>query len=137
MNLTLSKNKCKNLIVTLLTLNKPRKCWLFCWLWTKQLVRPPLVSTCMTYGRPCHAIGHQLLPSQPCYCKYYRFERAFFLSGIFYLTLLPAFFKASLGADSSTSRLAGLHADLWNIVLAQLFVWITAIHKSFIWVGSI
>ena len=40
-------------------------------------------------------------------------------------------------AGSSTSKLAGFHADLWNIALAQLFVWIIAIHKSSILVGSI
>ena len=36
-----------------------------------QLVRLPgvtyhlLCSTCMTYGKLCHAIGHQVLPTQP------------------------------------------------------------------------
>ena len=49
-----------------------------------QLVRPSLVtypslcSICVTYGTPCHAIGQQLLPTQPCYCQCYGFERAFF-----------------------------------------------------------
>ena len=57
----------------------------------------------------------------------------FLLSGVFYLTLLPAVFKASLGAG----RLAGLHAYLRNIAPAQPFVWITAIHKRFTRVGSI
>ena len=37
------------------------------------------------------------------------------LSDIFYLKLLPAGLKASLGADSSTSKLAGLHTDLRNL----------------------
>ena len=46
----------------------------------------------------------------------------FLLSGFFYLTLLPADFKASLGPDNSTSKLAGLDADLRNIAPAQLFV---------------
>ena len=47
-------------------------------------VRPPLFtypslcSTCVTYGTSCHAICHQPLPTQPCYCEWYRFERAFF-----------------------------------------------------------
>ena len=51
---------------------------------TTQLVRPPLVtypslcSTCVTYGTLCHAIGHQLPPTQQCYHECYRFERAFF-----------------------------------------------------------
>ena len=57
----------------------------------------------------------------------------FLLSGVFfYLTLLPASFKASLGAGSSTSRLAGLHIDLRNIAPARVFVWITTIHKRVI-----
>ena len=62
-------------------------------------------------------------------------RECFLLSGVFYLTLLPASFKASLGAGSSTSRLAGFHADLRNIVLAWLFVWITTIHKRVILAG--
>ena len=42
----------------------------------------------------------------------------FLLSGVFYLTLLPADFKAdSLGPDNLTSKLAGLHADLRNIAI--------------------
>ena len=51
---------------------------------------------------------------------------------VFYLTLIPAVFKAFLGAGSSISRLAGLHADLGNIALARQFAWITEIHKRFI-----
>ena len=49
-----------------------------------QLVRPPLVtypslcSVCVTYGMVCHAISHQLLPTQPCYRECYGLERAFF-----------------------------------------------------------
>ena len=42
----------------------------------------------------------------------------FLLSGIFYLALFPAVFKASMGAGSSTSTLAGLYADLRNIAPA-------------------
>ena len=38
-------------------------------------------------------------------------------------------FTASLGAGSSTKKLALLHADLRNISPARLFVWITTIHK--------
>ena len=56
----------------------------------------------------------------------------FLLSGVFYFALLPAFFKASLGASSSTTTLGALHADLQNITPAQLLVWIPAIHKRFI-----
>ena len=47
------------------------------------------------------------------------FERVFLLSGVFHLTLLPAVFKVSLGASSSTSKLVGLHADLQNIAPAR------------------
>ena len=54
----------------------------------------------------------------------------FLLSGLFYLALLPAVFKASLGGGSLTSKLAGLHVDLWNIAPARLFVWITTIQKK-------
>ena len=49
-------------------------------------------------------------------------KERFLLSGVFYLALLPAGFKASLEAGSSTSKLAGHHADLRNIVPARLFV---------------
>ena len=97
---------------------------------TTQLVRAPLItypllcSTCVTYGTSCHARSHRDFPP-------------FSLSGVFYLALLPAVFKASLGADSSISKLAGLYADLQNITPARLFAWITAIHKRFILVGSI
>ena len=38
----------------------------------------------------------------------------FLFSDFFYLILLPAVFKASLGASSSISKLAGLHTDLQN-----------------------
>ena len=86
----------------------------------------------VTYGTPHHAIGHFVF----WYCECYGFERTFYgflLSGIFYLTLLPGFY----GAGSSSSKLAGLHADLRNIVPAQLFFWITKIHKRGIVVGSV
>ena len=68
------------------------------------------------YRTPCHASGHLVTTSAT------GLRERFLLSGVFYLTLLPAFFKASLGAGSSTSKLTGLHADLQNIALAQLFV---------------
>ena len=51
-------------------------------------------------GTPCHVIGHQLLPTQPCYHEWYGFERAFSTLRRFYLAVLPAVFKASLGAGS-------------------------------------
>ena len=43
----------------------------------------------------------------------------FLLSGVSYLTLLPAGVKASVGAGSSTSKLAGLHVDLLDIAPAD------------------
>ena len=61
----------------------------------------------VTYRMSCHASGHLVI-----YRECYGFEKAFLLSGIFYLTLLPAGFKASVGASSSTTKLAGPHADL-------------------------
>ena len=59
----------------------------------------------------------------------------FSLSHVFYLTVLPAGFKASLGADSSTYKLARLHTDLSNIAPSSLFVWITTIYKGFVLEG--
>ena len=55
-------------------------------------------------------------------------SRRFLPTGVFYLTLLPnifdttCFYQASLGAGSSSLNFAALHADLQNIVPAQLFV---------------
>ena len=72
----------------------------------------------MTYGTLCHATGHFAF----WYSERYGFERAIFTLRLFYLTLLPAGFKASLGAGSSVSELAGLHADLRNIAPVQQFV---------------
>ena len=57
----------------------------------------------------------------------------FYSQAFFYLTLLPGFY----GAGSSSSKLAGLYADLQNIAPAQLFCWITTIHKIGIVVGSV
>ena len=54
---------------------------------------------------------------------------------LFYLTLLCAFFKGFPGARSSTS--ARLHADLRNIVPAQLLASITPIHNETMLVISI
>ena len=74
-------------------------------------------------------------PSNPVTASATDLREGFLLPGVFYLVLLPAAFKTSLVAGSSTSRLAGLHAVLQNIAPARLFVWITAIHKRFILVG--
>ena len=88
-------------------------------------------------GRYAKPLVTSYVSSNPVVVSATDLRERFLLSGVFYLTLLLAFFKASLGASSSTSRLAGLHADLWNIALAQLFVWITVIHKSFVRLASI
>ena len=85
----------------------------------------------VTYRTPSHGSGHLVI-----YHECYGSERErLLLSGVFYLTLLPASFKASLGAGSSTSMLAGFLPDLRNIVPARLFVWITTIHKRVILAG--
>ena len=63
-------------------------------------------------------------------------ESGFDSKAFFYLAL-PVGFKLSLGAISSTSKLAGLHAGLWYIAPARLFVWITTIHKRGMVVSSI
>ena len=106
----------------------------------------------VTYRMPCHTIGHfvfwyhhvtyNLQEAMPVVIEWSTtsamdLRGCFLLSGIFYLTILLAVFRASLGAGSSTSKLAGPHADLQNIALARLFVWITTIHKRGIVVGSI
>ena len=78
----------------------------------------------VTYRVPCHPSGHLVI-----YCECYRFERAFFTLRRFLLYTPSCWFNASLRAGSSTSKVAGLHADLWNIAPARLFVWITTIHK--------
>ena len=54
-------------------------------------------------------------------------ESVFYSEAFF--TLHSCCFHGSLGADSSTSKLAGLYANLWNIAPIRLFVWITKIHK--------
>ena len=91
----------------------------------------PLVSPCyLQDAMPCQWPSSELQVLQ-------MWESVFYSQVFFYLKLLPAGFKASLGAGSSTSRLAGLHADLWNIALAWLFVWITTIHKIVMLLGFI
>ena len=58
-------------------------------------------------------------------------RKRFLLSGVFYLALLLAF-RGFPWTGSSTSKLAGLHADFRNIAPPRIFVWITPIHKRFI-----
>ena len=67
------------------------------------------------------------------YCECCGFERAVFTLRHFFFCTTSCFFQGFPGASSSTSELAGLHSDPWNIAPAELFVWITAIHKRFIY----
>ena len=48
----------------------------------------------VTYRTPCHASGHIVIFTASAT----DFRERFLLSGVFYITLLPAGFKASLGA---------------------------------------
>ena len=79
----------------------------------------------MTYGTPCQAIGyvvswyHHVTYRTPCHVSG---PSAADLRERFYLTLHTVGFKASLGAGSSTSKLAGLHADLRKIAPVRLLV---------------
>ena len=70
----------------------------------------------VTYRTPCHPSGHLVTASSTDLREHGLF------SEVFYLALLPAVFKASPGAGSSTSKLVGLHLDLGNIFPARLFV---------------
>ena len=65
----------------------------------------------------------------------YGFERAFFTLKRFLPYTPSCWFPDLPRAGCSTSKLAGLHADLRNIAPAQLFVWITTIHKTVILAG--
>ena len=94
----------------------------------------PLVT--LLFGITILLTGRHCMPVV-IYHECHGFERTIFTLMIFYLALLPAGFKASLGAFSSTSRLTGLRADLWNIAPVRLFVWTTTIHKRVMLVGSI
>ena len=83
-----------------------------------------MYSTSVTYGTLYHSRGHLVI-----YRECYGFEIAFLTLKRFLPCTHSCFFQRFLCAGSSTSKLAGLHADLRNIVLAWLFVWITTIHK--------
>ena len=103
-----------------------------------QLVRQSLAtysslpSTCVTYRTSCHAIGQQLLPTQLCYREYFEFWDSAFYSRAFFTLRSSLLFQGFTGTGSSSSVSAGLHANLWNIASAWLFIWITAIDKRFI-----
>ena len=80
----------------------------------------------MTYGTPCHAIGHfdcyyhHVTHWTPCHASghlviyrvCYGFERAFFTLRHFLPYTLSCLFQGLPGAGSLSLRLAGLHADL-------------------------
>ena len=89
-----------------------------------------LCSTCVTYGVPCHAIGHQVLPTHPL-PRVLRIWKSVFTLRHFLPCTPSCCFQGFYRTSSSTSKLAGLHADLWNIIPVRLFVWITAIHKRY------
>ena len=100
-----------------------------------QLVRPPLVTytslciICVTYGTLCYATGHKPLLTQACYREWYRFQTAFFTLRRFLPCNASCFCQCFPRASSLASKFPGLRADLWNIIPAWLFIWITAIHK--------
>ena len=83
-------------------------------------------STTVAYGTLCHASGHLVI-----YRQCYRFERAFFTLRPFLPCTPSSFFKAYLGYRS-TSKLAGIHADLQNIAPVALFVCTASIYKRLI-----
>ena len=64
-------------------------------------------STSVTYGTLCHSSGHLVI-----YRECYGFQRAFFYSQAFFTLHFFLLFQGFPGARSSTSKLAGLHADL-------------------------
>ena len=113
--------------------------------------KTPFGRNSLTYGTPCHARGCfafllsqcYLQDSMPCQWSSSDLPRALRIWDSVFHSLafftLHSFLKVLRfpGAGISTLMLAGLHADLQNIVPAQLVVWIIAIHKSFIRVGSI
>ena len=78
----------------------------------------------VTYRTLCHASSHLVI-----YHDCYGFERALFTRKYFLPYNPSCWFQGFPGAGSSTSKLAELHVDLWNIVPVWLFVWITTIHK--------
>ena len=73
--------------------------------------------TSVTYGTLCHTSGHLVI-----YRDFYGFERAVFTLRHFLPSTSACCFQVFPGAESSTSKLAGLHANLRNIVPARLFV---------------
>ena len=95
---------------------------------------------CSTTQRSGHQVQHQCylrvaMPRQwsPGYLpRVLRIWDSVFYSQAFFTLRSFLFFQSFLEAGSLTSKLAGLHADFRNIDPARLFVWITTIHKRFI-----
>ena len=84
-------------------------------------------STSILYATSCRTSGHLVI-----YLECYEFDRAFFTLRRFFTLYSLLLFKAFPGAGSSTSKLAGFHADLRSTALARLYVSITTIRKRFI-----
>ena len=107
-----------------------------------QLVRPPLAtysslcSTCVTYRTPSHAIGHQLLPTT-LYRECYGFERAFFTLRRFLPYTPSCWFQGFRGSRQFNLKVS--RASCWSSRHSpgRLLVWITAIHKRDMVIGSI
>ena len=102
------------------------------------IVRPPLVSYSSLYSTFvtswCHAtpLVTSYFPPNHLPQMLWIWKSVFYSQAFFTLHFL-LLFQGFPGASSSTSQSAGLHADHRNIAPAQLFVWITAIKKRFIW----
>ena len=103
----------------------------------------------VTYEKPCRWSLCFLV--SPCYlqdamlCQWspsdlprvLQIWESIFYSQVFFTLHSFLLFSRLPGTGSSTSKLAGFHADLQNIAAAWLFVWITTIRKRGILVGSI
>ena len=102
----------------------------------KSFVKNSFRRNSVTYGTPYHAIGHFVLwyhhvtYRTPChvsgrlviYRECYSFDRAFFTLRRFLPYTPSCCFQDFPGAGSWTSKLAGFHADLWNLAPVRLFV---------------
>ena len=145
----LALNKSKNLAVILLTWNNTKilSSFLLTLNNSKEIILLTLNNTVsqVTFGYLLLTVQHlrylqDAMPRQKSpalYRQYYGFDRAFFILRRFLPCTPSCCFQGFPGAGSSTSKLARLHVDFWNIAPIQLFVWITAIHKRSTLVGSI
>ena len=110
----------------------------------KSLVKNSFWRNSVTYATPCCAIGHfvfwhdHVTYRTLCYAsgdlviyrEFYGLERVFLTLRRFSPCTPSWCFQEFPGAGSLTSKLAVLLADPQNKALAQLFVWITAIHNK-------